>query len=165
MVFGPFAETKGPRLPGRNPASLVQSNNSQLVKCGCTSCIFSLRTERKFIGMTIDTLVFTKTGTRLIGGHVAERTEKPTPQAKSETGYTLFFQEDVCLFLRDLNGLEGSVLLTERGILFNGLQEILWPMNRSIGKRDNHIHGRRIFGCGEGKRFLACFFRLEKRIL
>jgi len=28
MVLGPFAETKGPRLPGRNPASLEQENNS-----------------------------------------------------------------------------------------------------------------------------------------
>ena len=28
MVLGPFAETKEPRLPGRNPASLEQENNS-----------------------------------------------------------------------------------------------------------------------------------------
>jgi len=28
MVLGPFAEPKGPRLPGRNPASLVHVNHS-----------------------------------------------------------------------------------------------------------------------------------------
>ena len=28
MVLGPFAEPKGPRLPGRNPASIVHVNNS-----------------------------------------------------------------------------------------------------------------------------------------
>ena len=27
MVLGPFAEPKGPRLPGRNPAPLVHLNN------------------------------------------------------------------------------------------------------------------------------------------
>jgi hypothetical protein len=30
MVLGPFAETKGARLPGRNPASIVFSNKTQL---------------------------------------------------------------------------------------------------------------------------------------
>ncbi len=27
MVLGPFAETKGPRLPGRNPAIIISLNN------------------------------------------------------------------------------------------------------------------------------------------
>ena len=29
MVLGPFAETKGPRLPGRNPAILKNRMDSQ----------------------------------------------------------------------------------------------------------------------------------------
>ena len=29
LVLGPFAETKGPRLPGRNPASIIHSHHSQ----------------------------------------------------------------------------------------------------------------------------------------
>jgi hypothetical protein len=29
VVLGPFAETKGPRLPGRNPASIVHSHHLQ----------------------------------------------------------------------------------------------------------------------------------------
>jgi hypothetical protein len=32
MVLGPFAETKGPRLPGRNPASIMKPNNSQFME-------------------------------------------------------------------------------------------------------------------------------------
>ena len=27
MILGPFAETKGPRLPGRNPATIISINN------------------------------------------------------------------------------------------------------------------------------------------
>jgi len=34
MVLAPFAETKGARPPGRNPASIEHSKNSQVVKCG-----------------------------------------------------------------------------------------------------------------------------------
>ncbi len=30
VVLGPFAETKGPRLPGRTPASIVHSHHLQL---------------------------------------------------------------------------------------------------------------------------------------
>ena len=29
VVLGPFTETKGPRLPGRNPASIVHSHHLQ----------------------------------------------------------------------------------------------------------------------------------------
>jgi hypothetical protein len=42
MVLGHFAKPKGPRLPGRNPASTVYPNNFQFVKYGCTASIFSL---------------------------------------------------------------------------------------------------------------------------
>ncbi len=28
LVLGPFAETKGPRLPSRNPASIMNAHNS-----------------------------------------------------------------------------------------------------------------------------------------
>jgi hypothetical protein len=31
MVLGPFAETKGPRLPGRNPARLKQLNEETVI--------------------------------------------------------------------------------------------------------------------------------------
>ena len=32
LVLGPFAETKGPRLPGRNPATIINFKKFQFVK-------------------------------------------------------------------------------------------------------------------------------------
>jgi hypothetical protein len=41
MVLGPFAETKGPRLPGRNPAPLEQENNSTAMSLSNKKVFFS----------------------------------------------------------------------------------------------------------------------------
>jgi hypothetical protein len=51
MVLGPFAEPKGPRLPGRNPASLVHVNHSPFYLIEQYTGHFP-RTIRKFFGMT-----------------------------------------------------------------------------------------------------------------
>jgi len=39
LVLGPFAEPKGPRLPGRNPASLVHVNHAPFMSLSHTQVI------------------------------------------------------------------------------------------------------------------------------
>jgi hypothetical protein len=45
MVLGPFAETKGPRLSGRHPAFIVNTNSFQLVKFYCDHVFYTLSKE------------------------------------------------------------------------------------------------------------------------
>ena len=56
MVLGPFAEPKGPRLPGRNPAFLEHVNNFPFISRNEAQASSSEQ-QGKFLGMAIIAIV------------------------------------------------------------------------------------------------------------